>query len=157
MQEAASSLQTLRLIAAGILMGMLVLSVLPWVIELPEGSSNSVMQLAITAAAGTMIPAALFLRHSLMGTLALGSSDVMSMDQEAEPTPEDYKRYQNASIVGLAMSEAIVIFGFVLAFISGDPGQTLVFVVLGWGLALLQFPKASGLRAVARARVERSA
>jgi len=44
-------------------------------------------------------------------------------------------------ILGMAMSEAVVIYGLVLGFLGFAPTITLPFFVVGWALMLTRFPR----------------
>jgi hypothetical protein len=61
------------------------------------------------------------------------------------------KKYQTGMIIGMAMCEAAVLFGFALGYVSAIPLVIAPFIVGAFLGVVLQFPTRDGVIAVARA------
>lgn len=56
--------------------------------------------------------------------------------------------YFTRSIVGLAMAEAVILFGFVASFLAQEPLGIFPFLIAGEVLMLLRFPRESSVEAM---------
>jgi hypothetical protein len=63
-----------------------------------------------------------------------------------------YRVYQTATIIGLALAEAVALDGFVLKFLAAGMKNALPFFIVSWALILVLFPRRSVIsRALERA------
>ncbi len=154
----AAALRTPRIVWAAILgstvmyFGVLVLLSGQWQGEAPP--VDPVLPLVLGGMSVVVAALVPVMRRAVMGTVALVAPPPGGMHAEvAEDALEDeiseaLRRYQTGTIVGMALSEAVVLFGFVLAFLTQDP----LAYVPGWlvGLVLMgiQVPRSGGLDAL---------
>lgn len=54
-----------------------------------------------------------------------------------------YRVHQTAMILGLALAEAVAIYGFVLKFLGAELSSVAPFFVVSWALILYRFPRRS--------------
>jgi hypothetical protein len=83
-------------------------------------------------------------------TLGFFAPDLLRVDDTATgpiaaDVSEAQARMQTVAIVGFAIAMSIVLYGFVLAFISGSILWYLPFALVGWVGILVQFPTRGAL------------
>jgi hypothetical protein len=123
------SLVTLRVLWAAITCSTMVFLLVLTVVERPPQPLNPVLLPAFAAvslgciAVGILLPQkALRMGHSAHAPLAA---------------------YQTAAILGLALTEAVALFGFVLGFLGFAPTSFGPFFGAAWVVFVLRFPRAT--------------
>lgn len=89
------------------------------------------------------------LRWLLMGGVGVPTGAV---GQAAGPSDAQWLRYQNGTIVGLALAEAVSLMGFVHAWLTGAPTTYVPYAVLGLVLSLVQVPTLGGAASIPERR-----
>jgi hypothetical protein len=67
----------------------------------------------------------------------------MALKQPAHTIQGSLVRFQTAAILGLALTEAVALFGFVLGYLGFAPIMFMPFFVVAWLIFILRFPRAT--------------
>lgn len=139
-----SPLASLRIIWASFCMAQVIFVAVAFLVG-PMGSDLPpwVLPPAAALAAAAVFP----LRAQLMGTAALAGPGA----DRSEPSAAAWGRYQTGTIVGLALAEAVGIFGLTHALLAGPTWAVLGYAAVALGLAAVQMPTLEGAQAVERA------
>ncbi len=146
---------TQRLLQARLVVGALAVSVVVYGVVLLVVPSTgqgveAVIVRGVTAAAAASALAVFALRKALMGSTALRAPPLgsvanrLGMDELEKELVAATARYHSGTVVGCAIAESVAIFGFALAFLSGEPARYLPFGAVSLALILLQWPRAAG-------------
>jgi len=98
-----------------------------------------------------MIPVIAVARKVVMGSVAIIAPPMARSSQEVSPADLDIAigkaaaRYMSGTVVGLALSESIAIFGLVTAFLTQDHTAFVPNAVVALVLMAIQFPRKAGL------------
>jgi hypothetical protein len=91
------------------------------------------------------------MRRMLMGSVALAAPDSTNTRDEVSPAELDaalapaLDRYRVGTLVGCALAEAVVLFGFVAAFLSQELLMVAPNWLLGASLMAIQLPRWQGV------------
>ncbi len=155
-RSADETLRMLRIIAGALLLSTVIYVGVAFTVapqqQGADPASLTTLRLGLVAAALSTLAAIPVLRRLLMGKIALmGGAAPLHGDQGPSKAAlaSAAARLQVGTIVGMALAEAVVLYGFVLAFLSGEAGQILPFFVAGFLAMAVQFPRRSQVDAVA--------
>lgn len=110
-----------------------------------EVTVNLVMIAAAFAVMGAVLP----VRRVLMGGFALlpeskpSTTDPLPPDETRKALLAATARYTTGTIVSMAMSESVILFGFVMAFLAQEPFRIVPFLLAGELLMVAMFPRRS--------------
>ena len=115
----------------------------------PEAGSLDMM-LPVFSVVGLMTLLAIpIVRRVMRGSATLGPSsithglDPLDADETSKELGLALGIVFKCTIIGFAMSESVVIYGFMVAFLFADPLYSLPFAAVGWLAMMLQWPRAS--------------
>lgn len=148
-----------HLLIPRIVTGALMMSVLIYTMVLGSlsaqwtepASDQGPITMVLMALSIGMIPIVAVMRKTVMGSVAIVAPPAARSTEEVSPADLDtaigkaVQRYFSGTIVGLALSESIAIFGLMSAFLSQD---IMVFVpnaLVALALMAIQFPRPAGL------------
>jgi hypothetical protein len=167
LSENPSPLRIPRILWAAFAQSFLIfIGVVFFTLQGQEPNPDAIMQLGLPLGVIALLTTASmpFLRTRMMGvqTLPMLAEDLPSpWHQGLEEGAADkalaaaLPRYQTGLMVGMAMCEATVLFGFSLAFVGKMPVVILPFAALGLAGLLWQFPTEKSFHILARALADK--
>lgn len=124
------NLLTLRILWAAITSSTLVLLLVLTITERPPQTLNPIMVPAFAVCALACIGAGIMLPR-------------IALKQPSHGVRMAIARLNSGAILGLALTESVAIFGFVLGFLGFAPLQFMPFFAVAWVIFLLRFPRAT--------------
>jgi F0F1-type ATP synthase membrane subunit c/vacuolar-type H+-ATPase subunit K len=115
----------------------------------PEAGSLDMMLPVFSVVALMTLVAIPIVRRMLRGSATLGPAGITHglTPLEAAETSKEMELalevVSKCTMIGFAMSESVVIYGFMVAFLFADPLYSLPFAAVGWLAMALQWPRAS--------------
>ena len=153
MDALAPKLRVPRLICTALMMSSLVYLGLAFFVApqqpVPEPGSLSMLRLGLGVAGLVVLAAIPLVRRFGRRGRVVGPVVPLHGIEASDPEEARTEQAQACSalfvstICGMAMAEAVIVFGFVLAFVSADPYPFLPFFAVGFTAMLLQWPRDS--------------
>ena len=153
MAGSSPNLMTLRIISFALLMSTVIYVGVCFVavpLQVPsEPGSLTTIRLGLTIAGGVTLLSIPMMRKIGRKGRAVGPAALLHGVEPAPPDEAKAERHKAMSalmvstIMGMAMAEAVVIYGLVLAFVSADPYLVLPFFAVGFVAMALQWPRES--------------
>ena len=143
-----------RIITGAIMMSVLIYGVVlmsisqEWT-EPPD--DQGILPTALTAISIGMLPMIAVLRKVSLGSLALIAPPVARSTEEVSEAALDAAlskatgRYTTGTIIGLALSESIAIYGFMIAFLTHELAAYVPNALIALTMMAVQFPREAGL------------
>lgn len=142
-------LKTLKIIAGSLMFSGLIYSGCLFIISGEPREVSVGISLSMFAAAMGSMAGAIVIRHVLMGSFALlprqhrETTSPLSPDETREAVQNAVGRYMTGTIVSMALAESVILFGFVLAYLTAEPLRIVPFLLAGELLMLVVFPRRS--------------
>jgi len=145
-----SPLMSSRILTLSFLMSLVVYAMVAFLaapdMEPAEIAGLGPAMVGVAAMTALAIP---FMRKVVMGHHALTPVDELALpggprvppEQAAQQWRAAQARYQVGTIVGLALAEAVAIYGLVVALLSAEGARSVPYLVAGAVLILAQFPR----------------
>lgn len=149
-------LNTIRIVWAALLVSTVVHVAVLFFLDATQWSADTApdpdpMPMIIAGIGIVEAPVVFVLRKVFLGSLALTTPDATGTRDIAKPADLDFvlapviRRYTTGTIIGCALAESVVLFGFVAAYLAQDPFMALPNWALGAGLIAIQFPRWEGV------------
>ena len=131
-------IRTTMVVWAALVASMFIYAGVVFVIDLSgEPADIEVMRTALAVAAMGSLTGVAFVR----GQITQIDNKTLHIEDLARRAAKVEGRFQSWSIIGWALTESVVIYGLVLAFLSHDPTQLLPFLLVGLVAMALQMPR----------------
>ncbi len=150
----AQKLRTLRIIAGAMMLSGVLYAGVLFVVAGEPAEVDVAINLGLIAATVAVTVALLPVRRVVMGGLALlpppqgGLADPQPEPEASAAILAAAMRYTSGTIVSLALSESVILFGFVQAWLSQQPLRILPFLLAGELMMVVMFPRRAGLESL---------